>query len=112
MISARRAAGAALVVLALAGCGNTDQQTRIERSLRGHLAERSLPAKSVHCVPSAWPTYRCNVNFGDPHVQIYCAELVDGVLRAAEWRQAVQGRLDRGAAARECARWLDVRRSR
>jgi hypothetical protein len=110
--SPRRAAGALLVLLALAGCGTADQGARTESKLRRHLADRNLSAKSVRCVPAIGSTYRCNVNFGDPHVQIYCAELRDGVLRAAEWRQPVHGRQDREAAARECARRLDVRRSR
>lgn len=107
-----RAAGALLAVVALAGCGNPDQGARVEAKLSRHLADRTLPAKWVRCVREAGSTYRCNVSFGDPHVQIYCAELVDGVLRAAEWRQAVHGRQDREAAARDCARRLGFRRSR
>jgi hypothetical protein len=102
-----RAAGAGLAVLALAGCGSSDPAATIEAKLRRHLADRSLAVKWVRCVAGASSTYRCNVNFGDPHVQIYCAALVDGVLHAAEWRQAEHGRQDRSASARECARRLD-----
>jgi hypothetical protein len=111
MSPARRAGGAVLLVLALAGCGNPDRTAVVESKLRRHLADRSLSVQWVRCVPEA-PAYRCNVSFGDPHVEIYCATLVDGSLRAAEWRQAEHGRQDRDAAARECARRLDVKRSR
>jgi hypothetical protein len=102
----RRATGAGFVVLALAGCGTTGRAATIEAKLQRHLADRSLSVKWVRCVAGASSTYRCNVNFGDPHVQIYCAALVDGSLRTAEWRQAEYGRQDRAASARECARRL------
>jgi hypothetical protein len=111
-VTARGTLAAALAVGALAGCGSPDRAAAIESQLARQLADRSLSAKWVRCVGRPGSAYRCNVSFGDPHVQIYCATLVDGRLRAAEWRQAVRGRLDREAAARECARRLDVKRSR
>jgi hypothetical protein len=93
--------------LALAGCGGGSTPS-VAESLRESLVARDLAVKSVVCVRrperiSGQPAYRCNVNFGDPHVQIYCAAIVDGELRAVEWKQAVRGALDREAAARECA---------
>ena len=96
---------AAAFVLGLAGCGSTGPTT-IEAKLRRHLADRDLSPAWVRCVRSPGSVYRCNVNFGDPHVQIYCAAVVDGRFRAAEWRQPVHGRQDRAAAARECAHRL------
>jgi hypothetical protein len=95
----------ALVLVAVA-CGGSTGTESIESKLRDQLTERSLSVKWVRCAPPRGSVYRCNVNFGDPHVQVYCAALVDGELRAAEWRQAVRGRQDRAAAARECARRL------
>lgn len=97
---------AALAVAAgsLAATGPRD----VERALGRHLRARDLPARWVRCV--AMPqrvarqvVFRCNVNFGDPHVQIYCAALVRGRLLAAEWVMARQGRQDRQRSARECA---------
>jgi hypothetical protein len=80
----------------------------VAAELERSLAAASLSVRFVVCVArpervDGATVHRCNVGFGDPHVQIYCAALVDGRLRAAEWRQAVRGRLDRRAAARECA---------
>jgi hypothetical protein len=92
----------ALAVL-LAACGGSSTSSRIESKLQEHLTERNLSVKWVRCAAARESVYRCNVNFGDPHVQIYCAAMIDGELRAAEWRQAVHGRQDRAAAARECA---------
>jgi hypothetical protein len=95
----------ALAVL-LAACGGSSTSSTLESKLREHLTERDLSVKWVRCARGAGSVYRCNVNFGDPHVQIYCAKLIDGDLRAAEWRQAVRGRQDRAAAAADCARKL------
>ena len=74
--------------------------------MRQHLAARSLSVKWVRCATSVRSTYRCNVNFGEPHIQIYCAAVIDGDLRVAEWRSGVHGRQDREASAGECARRL------
>jgi hypothetical protein len=102
----RISTSALALALLLAACGGSTGTESIESKLRNHLTERSLSVKWVRCAAARDSVYRCNVNFGDPHVQVYCATLVDGELRAAEWRQAVRGRQDRAAAARECARRL------
>lgn len=105
-----RALPAALVALALAGCGSgappfsADPAEALRRSLVG----RDLAVRWVACAPArerirASAVYRCNVSFGDPHVQVFCAAFVAGELRAAEWVQAARGAQDRAAAARECA---------
>jgi hypothetical protein len=95
-----------VLTLALAGCGGATAPESVEAKLRRHLVARDLSVSWVRCVPGDGGVYRCNVSFGDPHVQVYCAVVVDGELRAAEWRQAVHGRQDRAAAASECAQRL------
>jgi hypothetical protein len=99
----RISSSALALALLLAACGGSSTSSTIESKLRQHLTERDLSVKWVRCTPARESVYRCNVNFGDPHVQIYCAAMIDGDLRAAEWRQPVHGRQDRVAAARECA---------
>ena len=94
-----------MLVFALAGCGGeAGGRAVVEAKLRRHLAERSLSVKWVRCVSGPSSTYRCNVDFGDVHVQIYCAAVVDEKLRVAEWRPAKHGIQDRAASAAECAR--------
>jgi hypothetical protein len=97
--------------LALAACTGRSSPPDVAAMLRTSLTGRDLSVRSVVCVPrperiEQAPVYRCNVNFGDPHVEIYCAAVVDGALRSAAWRQAVRGVLDRQARAKECARRL------
>lgn len=99
----------ALSSAALAACGGgapapADPARLLERSL----TERGLSVRWVACSPAAERVeavrvHRCNVSFGDPHVQIYCAAIVEGELRRAEWRPAGRGAQDRAASARECA---------
>ena len=77
-------------------------------ALAEHLTGRGLSVRWVACLAAVERVegarvYRCNVNFGDPHIQIYCATLLRGRLLEAEWRQAVHGVQNRVAAARECA---------
>jgi hypothetical protein len=98
----------AIAVAALAGCGGSSRPPNVSAALREQLEARDLSVRSVTCVEASERigsarVHRCNVDFGDPHVQIYCAAFVDGRLRALEWRQAVRGALDRPAAARDCA---------
>jgi hypothetical protein len=103
----------ALAVLVAGGCGASTQSgshTVAER-LRASLVNRDLPPRWVACAPTrarlhGRTAYRCNVNFGDPHVEAYCAVLGEGRLAYAEWRQPVQGRQDRAGAQRECVRRL------
>jgi hypothetical protein len=103
---------------AFAGCGGgssggassagpADVAARLKQELTG----RSLSVRWVTCVTrpervADAAVYRCNVNFGDPHIEIYCAAVVNGTLRSAAWREPVQGRQQREAFARECAAGL------
>ncbi len=106
-MTAARAAGLVLA-LALAGCGGSTEPRAagVEAKLRRHLADRSLSVKWVRCVPGPGGAYRCNVDLGDLHIQIYCAALVGERLRAAEWRPAQHGRQNRAASQRDCVRRL------
>jgi hypothetical protein len=110
-----RLLGVVVLAAALSGCGGgaslgraspapADVAARLERELTG----RYLSVRWVACVPrpervAGAPVFRCNVNFGEPHIEIYCAAVVDGTLRSAAWRQPDRGRQNRVASARECA---------
>jgi hypothetical protein len=107
------AVAAGVAALAACGCGS-DAERDVASLLRSHLEDRELAVKWVVCGPAPANSgppgvQRCNVSFGDPHIQIYCAAIVDERLVAAEWRQAVHGVQDRRAAARECAARLQRR---
>ena len=70
------------VVVALAGCGGAPA---IDEELRDRLEEHGLSVRSIACIDSGLvyeeaAVFRCNVNFGDPHIVPYCAALVDGSL--------------------------------
>jgi len=107
-------AGLAVIVLAapLAGCGGSRTGSRtIAHKLRTALVARDLPPHWVACVPTrvrlrGRTAFRCNVDFGDIHIEAYCAVLDRGQLAYAEWRQPIQGRQNRVRAQRECVRRL------
>jgi hypothetical protein len=109
--------GAAAAVLVLAGCGSSASRieattpTEANKLMVGYLHSKHLSYRWVACLRSGRSfkgaaIVRCNVNFGDPHIEIYCAVVVGGRVRAAEWRQPVRGRQDRAAFQKECARRL------
>jgi hypothetical protein len=105
---------AALATL-VAGCGTsrTNGAPAVAERLEVELTAHQLPPRWVACVPSraqllGRTVYRCNVDFGDPHIEAYCAVLEQGRLAYGEWRQPVQGRQNRVAAQRECARRLSA----
>ena len=108
---------AAVVLVAVAtfaaGCGGSrgGGAQSVADQLRARLVARDLPPRWVACVPTrarlhGRTAYRCNVNFGDPHVEAYCAVLDQGRLAYAEWRRPDQGRQNRVASQRECVRRL------
>jgi hypothetical protein len=101
-----------------AGCASSGSNANSGRTaaarLRSELVAHHLPPRWVACVPSRFrvqdlTAYRCNVNFGDPHVEAYCAVVVEGKAVYAEWRQPNQGRQNRLAAERDCLRRLSSR---
>ena len=74
------------------------------RTWRAPCAQASLPATLpphwVACVPTrarvrGLTAFRCNVNFGDPHVEAYCAVLDRNRLSYLPWRHPT--RVDRTA---------------
>lgn len=81
---------AALLVAALvlvAGCGGSTETTpaAVKEALEARLIDKSLSFEWVYCLRTKLavegrPIVRCNVNFGDPHIVIYCATLDDGRL--------------------------------
>ena len=81
---------AALLVAALAlvaGCGGSTETTpaAVKEALETRLIDRSLSFEWVYCLRTkrafeGRPIVRCNVNFGEPHIVIYCATLENGDL--------------------------------
>jgi hypothetical protein len=81
----------ALGLLVLGGCGGSDAASppatarEVRAALESRLLERKLSFRWIVCVPtkgvSAESTiFRCNVNFGEPHIVRYCATLAGGEL--------------------------------
>jgi hypothetical protein len=86
------AAAAAALALACAGCGSSGRPTTTEatpsvakRLLAERLRARYLSFRWIACVRTGnrfedVAVVRCNVNFGDPHIEAYCAVLRTGRL--------------------------------
>ena len=83
----------AAVALACAACGASSASGRIteatppvaKRLLTARLRAHYLRFRWVACVRtgrtfSGVPVVRCNVDFGDPHIEAYCSVLRDGRL--------------------------------
>jgi hypothetical protein len=80
-----------LSLLVLGGCGGSEESSapatvrEVRAALEKRLVERNLTFRWVVCVPTkasfaGSPIFRCNVNFGAPHIVRYCATLDDGHL--------------------------------
>ena len=115
----RLALVATVLAVSVSGCGSGGSKphhgAKVATTLRATLVARDLPPHWVACVPTRarvhdLTAFRCNVNFGDPHVEAYCAVLDRGRLSYAAWRPPDQGRQDRMAAQAECARRLSAGR--
>ncbi|MEX0850638.1 MAG: hypothetical protein WD015_03955 [Gaiellaceae bacterium] len=85
--------GALLLALALllllAACGNSHTNSvkanaaDVRAALEDRLLARKLSYRWIVCVRTKRsfagnPIFRCNVNFGEPHIVRYCATLQDG----------------------------------
>jgi hypothetical protein len=92
---------AALLLAALAlvaGCGGGGPETTpaaVKEALEGRLISKKLSFEWVYCLRTKLsfegrPIVRCNVNFGDPHIVIYCATLDDGTLVTNRERPALR----------------------
>jgi hypothetical protein len=85
----RRAALLAVVVV-LAGCGSSSSfgspsVAQAKQLMTGYLRSKHLDYRWVACLHSGnsfkgAEIVRCNVNFGDPHIEAYCIVLRDGRL--------------------------------
>jgi len=81
----RRAALLAPLALVV-GCGSSGPDpATVKDALEARLIAKSLSFDWVVCVHTTRsfdgrPIFRCNVNFGEPHIIRYCATLKDGKL--------------------------------
>jgi hypothetical protein len=97
-----RAAIVATLVL-LAGCGGDSTEVTpaaVREALETRLLEKKLSFEWVYCLRTQLehegrPIIRCNVNFGEPHIVIYCATLDDAKLVTNREQPAI--RCGRGA---------------
>lgn len=63
----------------------TSNEVQIKRQLVERLHQKALDPVAVACVPNGHEyegvaVIRCNVNYGDPHIEAICGVLRDGVL--------------------------------
>jgi hypothetical protein len=77
------------VLLLLAACGSSHtpsvsaKAAAVRAALEARLVEKKLSYRWVVCVRTkrsfaGSQIFRCNVNFGEPHIVRYCATLDDG----------------------------------
>jgi hypothetical protein len=92
----------------VAGCGGTAATARpatvseVRTAVEEWLLAKPLSFKWVHCLRTRLEfdgadIFRCNVNFGPPHIVIYCATLEDGELITNRDEPAI--RCGRGSGA-------------
>ena len=92
-----------LTLLVLAGCGGSGSDAtsapatvgEVRAALEARLVARKLSYRWVVCVRTkrsfaASPIFRCNVNFGEPHIVRYCATLGDGRLVTSSEQPAMR----------------------
>jgi hypothetical protein len=90
---------AALLVAALAflaGCGSAEPTTTdVRKAVEARLVGKSLSFEWVYCLRTErefddYPIFRCNVNFGEPHIVIYCAIIDEGSLVTNREKPAIR----------------------
>jgi hypothetical protein len=90
----RRALALPAALALVAGCGGGASQPATpprepptaalaRRALAARLAAKDLSFRWVRCVDGGVrrgdaPVFRCNVNFGEPHIEAYCVVVRDG----------------------------------
>ena len=103
----KRLTAVLLAALALAGCGGQsappNTAANVQAALLGRLEGKLLSVQWVACVPSSHEfrserVFRCKVDFGDPHLESYCALLLDGDLVTHLDEQALRCARERTAA--------------
>jgi hypothetical protein len=97
------------LTVALAGCGSSGgggsspastSVSQIREALVARLEAKRLDYRWVVCLRSgrlfrSRQIVRCNVNFGDPHIEAYCGVLVGGKLRTNHEDPAIPCARDR-----------------
>jgi hypothetical protein len=81
-----------------AGCAGSSTEvspTAVKEALEGRLADKQLSFEWVYCLRTrrtleSKTIFRCNVNFGEPHIVVYCATLEDGALVTNRERPALR----------------------
>jgi hypothetical protein len=83
----RHAAPAAAVLVLFAGCGGNAEASpaEVKTALEARLVGKKLSFEWVYCLRTRRSfenrtIFRCNVNFGEPHIVIYCAVFEGGEL--------------------------------
>lgn len=92
-----------LTLLVLVGCGSSGSEStspratakEVRAALEARLLDRKLSYRWVVCVPTkrslaGRPIFRCNVNFGEPHIARYCATLAQGRLETNREQPAMR----------------------
>ncbi len=82
----------------VAGCGDSEDAAspgEIKTALEARLADKHLSFEWVYCLRTGLEfegsnIVRCNVNFGEPHIVIYCAVLEDGKLITNRERPSIR----------------------
>ena len=81
------AAALAAAVAGLAGCGSSAEPAvaDVGKAVEARLLARRLSFEWVYCLRTTREVggarvFRCNVNFGEPHIVIYCVTFEDGQL--------------------------------
>jgi hypothetical protein len=85
------------LVLLLSSCGGANQPTAaaVRAALESRLTGKSLSFRWVFCVRTTRTyagrtIFRCNVNFGEPHIVRYCATLEGGRLTTNREEPAIR----------------------
>jgi len=100
----RRAAPVAAAVIFMASCGGSSAEpspAEVKAALEARLVGKKLSFDWVYCLRTrrsfeSRTIFRCNVNFGEPHIVIYCAVLEDDKLVTNREQPAI--RCGRGVA--------------
>ena len=96
----RAALLAALVLVAGCGGGSAPAPSAVKNALQARLTDEALSFDWVYCLRTrrsfeGRTIFRCNVNFGEPHIVVFCATLDGDTLVTNREERAI--RCGRGA---------------
>ena len=93
----KRSALLGAAVILLAGCGGSAEAdpADVRSALEARLVGKKLSFEWVYCLRTrrsfqGRTIFRCNVNFGEPHIVIYCAVLDGGELLTNREQPAIR----------------------